>query len=415
VKALAVYFNGDQVGVLQEDEGGHLTFHYLEAWIIRPHAVPLSRMLPLKSGPFSDRVARPFFSGILPEEESRRRITSYLGISDDNDFSLLEQLGGECAGAVSLLPMEEQPVVRSGGMRELSDEELKDVVELLPTRPFLVGEEGLRLSLAGAQSKLPVIVKDGRIALPLGDSPSTHILKPEPERFPGLAANEVFCMRLAKSMGLQVPSVENRVIAGHPCILVERYDRKIDANGNLQRLHQEDFCQALGLPPHRKYQVEGGPGLKDCIELLREWSTVPVLDLREFIDGFVFCTLVGNADAHGKNFALVYDRGERRLAPFYDLVCTVAWPNLTKNLSMKVGGCKVLPALSSGHWKNACEPLKISWPLLRDRMLEICQLGKGASDEALASMEEPGLAMVNQVRDGFLLRIERLENDLKHA
>ncbi len=151
-------------------------------------------------------------------------------------------------------------------------------------------------------------------------------------------ANEFFCMTLAKAVGLKVSAVDRRTVGDKPCLIVQRYDRTVGADGAVTRLHQEDFCQALGFPPEHKYQQEGGPLLRDCLALLREWSTTPVLDIRDFLDGQIFNVLIGNADAHGKNYSMLYSGGQRRLAPFYDLVCTLAWPELSKRPAMKIGG-----------------------------------------------------------------------------
>ena len=255
---------------------------------------------------------------------------------------MLERIGGECAGAVSLLPEDSPPpTVGERRVRELSEKELEEIVAELPRHPLLAGHEGLRLSLAGAQSKLPVLILDAVVALPLGNTPSTHIIKPEPDHFPGLVAVEVLCMTLAKTIGLNVPSVSVRLAGDKPCIVVQRYDRTIDEDGSVTRVHQEDFCQALGFPPERKYQQEGGPLLRDCIGLLRDWSTIAALDIRDFLDGLIFNVLIGNADAHGKNYSILYHKGNRRLAPLYDLVCTLAWPELSKTPQVSIAprGC----------------------------------------------------------------------------
>ena len=261
---LIVYLNAERVGSLEQDDSGLLQFSYDQTWIEKPSAMPLSRSLPLQGEVFSGKKARPFFAGILPEEGPRKKIAEILGISDTNDFAMLERIGGECAGAVTLLPEGVAPTdPKNARHRKLTEPELRQLIAELPNRPLMVGMHGLRLSLAGAQDKLPVIVHNNEISLPLGDTPSTHILKPEPDRFPGLATNEIFCMTLAQAVGLNTPNTEYRPIGKKSCILVQRYDRATDETGGTARLHQEDFCQALGFPPERKYQAEGGPMLSD--------------------------------------------------------------------------------------------------------------------------------------------------------
>jgi len=371
MSTLIVYLNAERVGSLDQDDSGLLQFSYDQAWIEKPGAIPLSRSLPLRSEVFIGKKARPFFAGILPEEEPRKQIAKILGISDTNDFAMLAKIGGECAGAVSLFAEGAAPTVpKSATRRELTEPEIRQIVAELPRRPLMVGRSGLRLSLAGAQDKLPVIVHGDGLCLPLGDTPSTHILKPEPDRFPGLVANEIFCMTLARAVGLNVPTTEYRLVGEKPCILVRRYDRKTDENGSSIRIHQEDFCQAMGFPPERKYQTEGGPMLRDCISLLREWSTAPVLDIPAFINGLIFNVLIGNADAHGKNYSLLYSGGERRLSPFYDLVSTLTWSELSKTLAMKIGGCESVNAFTIGDWKKMANKAGLGWPMIRERMAE---------------------------------------------
>ena len=373
MKRLIVYLHGESAGTLDQDRSGLLTFRYGTDWLNRLDAVPLSRSLPLQSGSFRGKYARPFFAGILPDEGPRQQVAAILGISERNDFAMLERLGGECAGAVSLLPADAPPpTMNETRVRELNDKELEDIVTELPRRPLMAGREGLRLSLAGSQLKLPVVFRDNTIALPLGNTPSTHIIKPEPERFPGLVANEVFCMTLAKVIGLNVPSVSVRSVGIKPCLVVQRYDRTTDSDGVARRIHQEDFCQALGFPPERKYQQEGGPLLRDCIGLLREWSTVAALDIRDFLDGLIFNVLIGNADAHGKNYSVLYRKAERRLAPLYDLVCTLAWPELSKTPAMKIGQSDSIETITPAHWQKMAQDSRVGWPMLRERIAAIC-------------------------------------------
>ena len=406
---LVVYLNAERVGSLEQDDSGLLQFSYDQTWLEKPRAMPLSRSLPLQSGVFSGRKARPFFAGILPEERPREKIAEILGISDTNDFAMLERIGGECAGAVSLLPEGVAPTNPEDARHlELTEPALRQIIAELPNRPLMVGTDGLRLSLAGAQDKLPVIVHNNRICLPLGDTPSTHILKPEPDRFPGLATNEIYCMTLARAVGLNAPNAEYRLIGKKSCILVQRYDRSTDESGSTTRLHQEDFCQALGFPPERKYQAEGGPTLGDCISLLRDWSTAPVLDIPNFINGLIFNVLIGNADAHGKNYSLLYSGGERRLSPYYDLVSTLAWPGLSKNLAMKIGGCESVNAFSIGDWKKMSKKTGLGWPMIRERMAERCHTVANELGDVQAQTKEYGESMVTLLHETIGDRVAKM-------
>lgn len=375
MRSLVVYLSGTRVGILDQNDSGLLEFCYDASWLHDPDSVALSHSLPLQSEPFRGKQARAFFAGILPEEEPRKRIATRLGISERNDFALLEQIGGECAGAVSLLPEEVLPsLTQECTARLLNEDDLQQIISELPNKPLLAGEEGLRLSLAGAQNKLPVIFQNNTIALPLGNTPSTHIIKPEPSRFPGLVANECFCMKLAQSVGIKVPHIEKRMIGATACLFVQRYDRYCHDNGTITRIHQEDFCQALGFPPERKYQQEGGPLLRECIDLLRTWSTIPALDIRTFIDGLIFNVLIGNADAHGKNYSMLYPKGKRQLAPFYDLVCTLAWPELSSTPAMKIGDCKSLDVFTSEPWQKMAAESRLGWPMIRERIRSLCKI-----------------------------------------
>ncbi len=387
MKRLRIHLYGALVGFLEQDEEGPQRFAYDPNWLGSGAAIPLSRQLPLRAEAFVGRSVRAFFSGILPEAEVRARIASVLGVSAGNDLSLLEYLGGECAGAVSILPEDApSPASEARGIQPLDPESLARVVQELPRRPLMAGMEGVRLSLAGAQAKLPIVWNEKGIGLPLGATPSTHILKPEPERFPGLAANEAFCMELARHVGLSAAKADFQVIGGTPCLIIERYDRVASEGGLIERVHQEDFCQALGVPPERKYQKEGGPSLRDCFALLREWSTLPVLDIRDFLDAVIFAVLTGNADAHGKNFSFLYQAGARRLTPLYDQVCTLAWPELSTELSMKVGSAWKLAEVSPEHFRQLARETNLGWPLMRERLKKLsAQIAEGIAEMPLPS------------------------------
>jgi serine/threonine-protein kinase HipA len=338
---LDVYLQRERVGTLIQDKQGEIVFEYNEGWLGNPVAKPLSQSLPLRKKRFSRRECRPFFAGVLPEEGMREIIARNLGISARNDFAMLERIGGECAGAVTFLPVGMAlPEWGTHRGRRLSDSELASILKSLPRRPLLAGEEGMRLSLAGAQDKIAVRVEGSAICLPLDGSPSTHILKPEIERFPGVVFNEALCMRLAAAVGIPTAKIETGRAEGIHYILVERYDRTHAGNPpQIQREHQEDFCQALGIVSEHKYQAEGGPSLKQCFELVRNISSLPLVDLQSLLNAVIFNFLIGNNDAHGKNFSLLYPAaGQTRLAPMYDLVSTAAYLELSRRMAMKIGG-----------------------------------------------------------------------------
>jgi serine/threonine-protein kinase HipA len=383
-RTLDVYLHDELTGQLVQDDGGQLAFNYSESWLNKPGATALSQSLPLRKERFSRNECRGFFGGILPEETKREIIARNLGISARNDYAMLEQIGGECAGAVTFIPAGEKLPEQHYGYRKLSPDELAAILRELPKRPLLAGDEGIRLSLAGAQDKVAVRIEGNAISLPLGGAPSTHILKPAVERFNGVVFNEALCMKLAAAAGLPAARAEARIVDSIDYLLVERYDRthRQPAGGGapvLDRLHQEDFCQAQGIVSETKYQKEGGPSLKQCFSLLRQVSGAPVVDLARFLDAVIYNYFVGNNDAHGKNFSLFYHgvgtgNAEIRLAPLYDIVSTIYYPELSQNMAMKIGGEysseKVLPK----NFEQLADEAALAKPLVKQRVPELAEI-----------------------------------------
>lgn len=245
-RKLDVYIEERLVGILSQEQNGELSFQYDSSYVDQDNNHSISVSMPLSLSPYESNVSKAFFSGLLPDDIIRKRLANYLGISETNSFTLLEAVGGECAGALSLYPEGEKPTKQQAGdITKLDAKELKEILDLLKKRPLMVGVNDIRLSLAGAQDKLAVGLIDGKIALVTGATPTTHILKPAIDRVEGSVQNEVFCMRLAKSLGFDVPNVEIRWLNDIPYFLIERYDRIMDNSGNIIRLHQEDFCQAF--------------------------------------------------------------------------------------------------------------------------------------------------------------------------
>jgi serine/threonine-protein kinase HipA len=371
---LAVWWEGRITGTLYIGPDGDTQFAYAADWLGDASAPALSFSLPKQKQPFGRRACQAFFGGILPEESQRTAIARALGVSADNEFRLLEHLGGEVAGALTLLPEGETPEPPStAAPRLLSDNELVQLLDRLPMRPMLAGEGGLRLSLAGAQSKLPVLVIDGQIALPAPGQPTSHILKPPIARFAGTTENEYFCMSLARAIRLDVAPVEMRSVADRSFLLITRYDRDVSPSGQLVRLHQEDFAQALGLPSHRKYASEGGPTFPDCFALLRRAATRPPRDILRLLDAAIFNLIIGNADAHAKNFSLLHKDSAVTLAPLYDLLSTVMYSELSPKLAMKIGGKAMLEEIEARHWDRFAGDAQLGAPFVRNRVRQLCE------------------------------------------
>ncbi len=368
---LGVYLHERLVGYLWLDERQRFIFQYDMAWIDQPGSIALSLALPLQKEPYADDLARPFFANLLPEAEIRRVIARRLGISEKNDFILLRRIGGECAGAVSVLPEGNLPQ-DTPGYRELDEKELHKIVTELPRKPLMVGERGIRLSLAGAQNKLPIYMENDRIFLATGNLPSTHILKPAIQGLEGTVMNEAYCMILAGKIGLQAPEVTIRR-GLDTLFIVKRFDRERTPAGKVVRIHQEDFCQALGVLPEQKYESEGGPALNQCFDLVNRSSIRPAADRMALLQWVIFNVLIGNADTHAKNLTILLTDPGPRLAPFYDLLCTKIYESLTDKLAMKIGGENRPGWLKEKHWKNFADSVSIKQNLVLKILSDMIQ------------------------------------------
>lgn len=368
---LVVHLHDELIGRLWLDGRRRFIFQFTPERNDKPKSMALSLSLPLRREPYADDTSRPFFANLLPEAEIRKILARRLGISVRNDFILLKEIGGECAGAVSLFPEGVSPLEKPG-YRELDEDELHKIVADLPAKPFMAGERGIRLSLAGAQDKLPVYMKDDRIFLAVGNAPSTHILKPPIRNLEGSVINEAFCMALAGEMGLPVAEATVRKNLD-PLFVVRRFDREITPNGKVLRLHQEDFCQALGVLPDQKYESEGGPSLNRCFDLVARESIRPAADRMALLKWVIFNVLIGNADAHAKNLAVLLAPPGPRLAPFYDLICTRVYENLSDRLAMKIGGENRPAWLQPRHWKGFADAVSVKAGLVLEMLANMAE------------------------------------------
>ncbi len=370
-------------------------------------AMALSATLPLQGEPFDDRKARPFFAGLLPEGQMRRLIAQQFQVSGQNDFALLDRIGGECAGAVTFLqPGQALPAPTDGDdIQWLSDEEVVAILDELPRHPMLAGKDGLRLSLAGAQDKLPVVFDGARIGLPRNGTPSSHILKPAIHAVEDSVTNEGFCLALAGALQLQPAKAQIHSLGDRPFLLVERYDRIADAQGHRQRLHQEDFCQALGTVPEMKYQNEDGPDLAQCFDLVRRATRPSAPQILRLFDYVVFNALIGNHDAHAKNFSLLYSGKAPVLAPFYDTLSTAVYPTLTPKMAMKIGSKYKFSEVEKRHWDQFAQGVGLARAPAKRRILE---LAKSLPPTARKLQSAPGYRFAgNAVVERIIALIEQ--------
>lgn len=392
--ALDVYLHEDLIGTLERHERARLAFRYTPEWVEQEGGV-LSLSLPLRAEPFGDEECRPFFAGLLPEGEFLRSIARFFHVSAENPFSVLSEIGGECAGAVSLAPPgSEPPFLNAAGPRWLGEDELERLLDQMPS-PTLIDEGGeggggFRLSLAGTRDKLSVLREQDRIGVTRGRPPSTHIIKKPVAELEGMVANEAYCLALAAESGLETATASPLAAGQQEGLLVRRYDRRQLGDDEVVRVHQEDFCQALGILPDLKYQAEGGPSIATCAALIRVHVSAPAVDVPSFLDALLFNLLIGNTDAHGKNFSLLLDgEGAPKLAPFYDLLSARAYWPFERKMAMKYGGEYRGDRIRGRHLDRLAAELEISPAGVRRRARQIGERVLAATPNARARVAEP--------------------------
>ncbi len=406
---LGVLLDRVPVAVFERDASGQLRLTYL------PSAErALSLALPVRAEPYGETPLLPFFEGLLPEGRVRDQLATRFRIDPMDVFGLLREFGRECAGAVTVLPEGESEAPSAPDVRWLSDEELAERIADIEIRPFAdEPSENVRISLAGTQSKLVVVIgPEGQVGLPRGATASTHILKPQPKvrrgerlAYPDIVANEAFCMTLAARAGLPTAEVGIRWVAGEPVLVVRRYDRTPDG----QRLHQEDFCQALGIPSRLKYEADGGPGQLQYLQLLARHSADPLEDRAVLLDRIAFCYLIANDDMHGKNFAVLYTPAVR-LAPAYDLLSTGVYPHLKREMGTAVNRMYDAEQLRAVHWRKHFGQVGVSEELFAARLGTLAGSVEAALPAARAELEKWGVAgdAINKIAAIVQRRAKRL-------
>ena len=368
--SVPIWFDDLTVGQVDVAADGSLSLRYAERWLQTTGAFPLSVTMPLRADPYPSDVISPWLANLLPEEEQLQMLTRSLGLDQADVLAVLAEIGGDTAGALSFGAATERALWAYTPLTSFYDTAdprlaLERHFEDLGRRPFLVGEEGVRQSLAGGQKKsaLAVLGPDGApvlrlpqeddvLAIPLNGAPSTLIVKPDNPNLPGITENEVWCLRMAQAIGIEAAQATILQTSKRTAIGVLRYDRRVGRSGQLLRLHQEDFAQANGLPPGRKYERGTLPGL-DLKTLLETGRHVSASDALALLDQVIFNILVANTDAHAKNYSLILPVGAPpRLAPLYDVSTVLSWPHVVKTYAQSIDGKKRNPDMVAGrHWE----------------------------------------------------------------
>ena len=351
---------GELIGHLREDDGGVMAFGYSRLWLARTDAIPLAPNLPLDEQWHAGEFVAAYFDNLLPEGGVRDFAARALHVSPGNVFALLERFGGDTAGALALLPQGQLPSPKPRYLPMTHEAVHKCFASSRGIPLNLAGGEA-RIALAGAQDKMAVfIAPTGALAIPLGDAPSSHIIKPSMDHrayLPQTAINEALVMSLAAAIGLDVAPV--RYAPDLDAVVIARYDRQW-VGSHLQRLHQNDLCQTLGIEPGRKYESEGGPTLAMCCSAVMQHSSKPALDKKRMLEWAVFNVAVGNMDSHAKNLSLLTMGGHTRLAPFYDLVCTTVYKHLSRRFAFKIGGENRPGWMMGRHWDRLAVELAVN-------------------------------------------------------
>ena len=335
-RVLDAWMNGELAGCWSLYGQGH-SFRYADTWLTSASARPLSLSLPLTQGtaPFTDERVENYFDNLLPDSlDIRKRVAMRFGAKSLKPFDLIEKIGRDCVGAVQLMPSGSAPPdVHHIGAKPLSENDIEKLLDDTvaaqgPGSPD--GEDGLRISLAGAQEKTALLLHEGKWCLPLGATPTTHILKlplgqvgRSRADFSTSVENEWLCSRLASAFGLKAAPCHIERFGRHKVLVVERFDRTLLGTW-WARLPQEDFCQALGFPPGLKYENHGGPGMSAILDKLRG-SAHATSDREHFLASQLLFWMLAAPDGHAKNFSIFIERqGAYRLTPLYDVLS--AWP-----------------------------------------------------------------------------------------
>jgi serine/threonine-protein kinase HipA len=388
--SLAVIAGDSIAGTLTRLRGGTLQFDYDEAYAASQAPTPLSLSMPTTRPSHPDHLITPWLWGLLPDDPAvLARWARHFDLSRSTPFALLATpVGADCAGAVRFARPEklQEALSRDGHVTWLTSDDMALLLRGLRTDPanWLGTDFTGQFSLAGAQAKTALLYRDGRWGIPSGSTPTTHILKPAIPGLVGHDLNEHLCLDAARRAGLGTVTSRIGMFDGESAIIVARYDR-IPAGDGFTRIHQEDLCQSLSVPPTRRYQNEGGPGPSDAVELFRRAMAPRAADqaIRRFADALIWNWLIAGTDAHAKNYSLLLHGGEVRLAPLYDIASALPYGDHEKKLrlAMKVGGDYQLNP-HRNRWPDAARELGLDPGQLVTRARQLAAIAPDAFADA---------------------------------
>jgi serine/threonine-protein kinase HipA len=403
-----------EVGRILRAQTGKLTFRYDDNWRALATAYPLSLSMPLAAPEHKHELINSFLWGLLPDNEKiLEDWAKKYHVSARNAFGLISHVGEDCAGAVQFVrPERHEEMKRESTAAEvewLSEEDIAQRLRNLRRdhSAWRTPADTGQFSLAGAQPKTALLLENGRWGIPSGRMPTTHIVKPPTGEWDGHAENEHFCLELASRLGMAAARTTVRQFAGEVAIVIERYDR-LPVAQSILRVHQEDLCQALGLPPTSKYQSDGGPGVREIVDVLRNFSDRPQEDINGFLDAIAFNWLIAGTDAHAKNYSvLIGSSSTVRLAPLYDVASILPYEGIVPQkirLAMKLGGTYRLRDIGIHQWRKLAAELRVNKEQLISRVQDLA----AAMPTQISLVEE-------QTKTGGLLHplISRLSEKLR--
>ncbi|MCF6197851.1 MAG: type II toxin-antitoxin system HipA family toxin [Hyphomicrobiaceae bacterium] len=425
---LRVHLNNRLVGHLIKEPSGAIGFQYDENWLTWEHALPISLSLPLREDAYRGEPVAAVFENLLPDSDAlRRRVAEKVGARGTDAYSLLAAIGRDCVGALQFIPDDAEAIDAAGSIEgeEVDDEAIEQILRNLAQAPLgLNRDDEFRISVAGAQEKTALLWHNGCWKKPYGTTPTTHLFKPQIGQLPNgidlsnSVENEFYCLKLMELFGLPVNKAEIMTFGETKTLVIERFDRRWTKNGRLLRLPQEDFCQALSVPPTAKYQSDGGPGMVAILDLLKG-SDTPAEDQKAFIKAQILFWLIGATDGHAKNFSIfLRPGGGFQLTPFYDVL--TAQPSLNARqierkqmkLAMSVGKNRHyrIDQIVGRHFLQTAEQAGLPKQLVRTVIEDVAEIAEKTMIQLETTLPAnfPGV-IHNTVQVALAARLRSLE------